>query len=84
MAEIRTYFCDFTPDLPAAVTVLSATAVHIPPSGTPGTPTVVTATPLVNVTLGPLSMVGHHILDITATLSDTEKSEMRLHLWVNF
>ena len=83
-SEIRKRTCDFTDDLPATVTVSSATATHTPPSSEASTPTVAVVTPLVHVTLGPLSVTGLHILDILATFSDSEKSAMRLNIEVKF
>jgi len=83
--EIRTHFVDFAPDLPGAVTVSSATATHVPPSGTASTPTVsIALAPIVQVTIGPLSVGGEHLLSVVATLSDAEKSEVRLRIQVNF
>jgi hypothetical protein len=82
--EVRKYATDFTDDLPATVTVASATATHTPPSGSASTPTVAVATPIVNVTLGPLSVTGLHVLDILATYSDSEKSAVRLMIEVAF
>lgn len=78
LGEIRTHPADFGPDLPDGVTVSSATAVHTPPSGTAVTPTVAAASPLVNITLGPLTVTGVHKCLVTATLSDGEKSEILL------
>jgi hypothetical protein len=76
--EIRTYFCDFTDDLPGSITIASATATHTPPSGLATTPTVVVASPEVRVTFGPVSVTGQHSISVLATLSDGEKSELKL------
>jgi hypothetical protein len=83
-AEIRAWDIDFTDDLKTAVTVSSATATHTPPSGTAATPTVAVSSPVVTVTLGPLSVTGTHYLDIDSTLSDGEISSVRLVIIVNF
>lgn len=79
-AEIRTHFVDFARDLPDGVTVASATATHTPPSGDAFIPDApdVTAPGGVSVTLGPLTVLGLHYLDILAVLSDGEKSSIRL------
>jgi hypothetical protein len=85
LLEVRTHFCNFAPDLPSGVTLVSATATHVPPSGTASVPVVsVVAAPIVHVTLGPLSVIGEHIVKIVATLSDAEKSEMRLRIPVQY
>jgi hypothetical protein len=85
LKEIRTYFVDFTDDLPTGVTVSSATATHTPPSGDASTPVVVsTHAPIIEVTLGPLTVTGVHYLSVLATLSDTEKSEVKLTIPVNW
>lgn len=76
--EVRTYFCDFTDDLPAGVTVSSAVVTHTPPSGSGSVAGTAVATPYVNVTFGTVAVVGTHYLDVLATLSDNEKSAMRL------
>jgi hypothetical protein len=85
MAEIRQWDVDFTNDLHTGVTVESATAEHIPPSGEATTPTVgVIVGNVVPVLLGPLSVTGIHTLVVVATYSDTEISEIRLQIPVNF
>ena len=83
-SEIRTYYCDFSPDLASGVTVSSAVATHIPPSGSALTPTVVVSIPYVNVTLGQLTVTGTHILSIVATLSSGDKSEIRLSIQCDY
>jgi hypothetical protein len=80
LTEVRTYVIDFTDDLRSAVTVASATATHTPPSGSPSTPTVAVASPYVNVTLGAQTAVGRHVLDVLATLTDGDKSSLRLEI----
>jgi hypothetical protein len=80
-AEIRQWDIDFTNDLPSGVTLASVTATHIPPSGSALTPTVgaiVGAT--VPVTLGNLTVTGTHYLKIIGTLSNGNKSEVRLKI----
>jgi hypothetical protein len=84
-AEIRIWDFDFSDDLRGGVTVVSATATHIPPSGTATIPTV--GSPVANVvpvSLGPVSVTGRHYLLCLATLSDGEKSELKLKIMVNF
>ena len=78
--EVRTHYIDFTADLPTGVTVSNGTAVHTPPSGSAGTPTVgaVLTGDILPVTVGPLSVTGRHIVTVTATLSDTQKTVVRL------
>lgn len=78
--EQRTYFCDFTNDLPDAVTVQSAVITHTPPSGNPTTPPLEVHTPMVWVTVGPLSVLGQHKISVLATLSNTDKSEIVLRI----
>jgi hypothetical protein len=81
-SEIRKWTIDYTDDLPATVTVASATATHTPPSGAASSPTVAVSTPYVHVTLGALAVTGLHILDIVATFTDSEKSSVRLNIEV--
>lgn len=76
--EVRTYFFDFTDDLPEGVTVSSAAVTHTPPSGSGSVAGTAVATPIVNVTFGTVAVVGTHYLDVLATLSDGEKSAMQL------
>jgi hypothetical protein len=85
LAEIRTHFVDFSPDLPENVTVVSATATHWPPSGAASTPTIsVALAPIVQVTVGPLAAIGIHQVSVLATLSDAERVEARLMIPVDF
>lgn len=82
-AEIRTHYFSFVNDLPAGVSVSSATATHYPPSGSASTPTVGAAVSnVVPVTLGVQTVDGDHYLDCLATLSDGEKSQIRGHIRV--
>jgi len=79
VSEIRTYFADFTNDLPTGVTVASATATHTPPSGTAVNPTVGTiASNIAPITVPALTVVGTHIVSVVATLNSGDKSEIRL------
>ena len=85
MVEIRTHFVDFADDLPAGITLSSATATHYPPSGSAATPTVsVAAAPIVQVKIGPLAVTGMHLVSVLATLSDAEKSEVLMEIPVNW
>ena len=85
LAEIRTHYVDFTDDLPTGVTVSSATATHVPPSGSASTPTVGTISgATVPVTLPVQTVTGLHALDVLATLSNADKSKVRLLIPVNY
>lgn len=79
-SEVRTQYIDFTPDLPTGVTISSGTAVHTPPSGAATSPSVgvVMTGDILPVTIGPLSVVGRHIVTVTASLSDGQTSVARL------
>lgn len=78
-SEIRVYPFDFTDDLLAGVTVSSALVTHTPPSGVVGNVAgTAVSTPIVNGTFGTVAVAGTHYLDCLATLSDGEKSAMRL------
>ena len=82
-AEVRTYYFSFVPDLPSGVTVASATATHTPPSGSASTPTVGSITAnVVPVTLGVQTVDGDHYLTCVATLSNSDKSQIRGHIRV--
>ncbi len=83
-AEKRTWVVDFTDDLLTGVTVASGTAIHTPPSGTAGTPTLVVSTPKINATLGPLSVTGMHYLEVRATLSDGEIASVMISIPVGY
>lgn len=84
-AEIRQWDLDFTDDLSDGVTVASATAVHTPPSGIASVPVVgAILDNVVPVKLGPLTVTGVHLLTVTATLSNGEKSEVRLQIPVDY
>lgn len=83
-AEIRTWVVDFTDDLLSGVTVASGTAVHTPPSGSAGTPTVIVSSPVMNVTLGPLAVTGIHYLEARATLSDGEIAVVTISIPVGY
>jgi hypothetical protein len=76
--EIRGWTADFTDDLPTGITVTSGTATHVPPSGSAQTPTISTTTPNVTATLAAGLVVGLHYILIQATLSNGEKSEVRI------
>ena len=85
LAEIRTYYVDFTDDLPTGVTVSSAAATHTPPSGSASTPTVGTISgATVPVTLPVQTVTGLHLLDVRATLSNADISAMRLQIPVHY
>ena len=85
LLEIRQWDVDFALDLAAGVTVASATARHVPPSGAATTPTVgVIASPYVPVKLGPLAVLGKHLLYVLATYSNGEKSEACIRIHVEF
>lgn len=84
-AEIRQWDFDFSGDLPSGVTVTSAVATHVAPSGDASTTTVGTiASGVVPVKLGPLSVTGAHFLSVLATYSNSEKSEIKLRITVEF
>lgn len=80
ITEIRTHYVDYTADLPQGVTITGGTATHTPPSGAASVPVVGApmAGDILPVTLGPLSVTGRHILTVTATLSNGDKSVARL------
>jgi hypothetical protein len=83
-AEVKTYPLDFSPDLLTGVTVVSTTATLTAPDGSITTPTVVPATPFAYVTVGPLTQIGNYLLDVLATLSDSEISAIRLVIPVHY
>ena len=83
--KIRQWDIDFANDLPTGVTVSSATATHVPPSGSASTPTVGTISGnIVPVQLGPLSVTGVHYLIVTATFDNDNISEIKLVIRVDF
>jgi hypothetical protein len=83
-AEVRTWVVDYTDDLLTGVTVASGTAIHMPPSGSAGTPTCIVSSPKINVTLGPLAVTGMHYLEVRATLSDSEIASVTISIPVGY
>lgn len=83
-SEIRRWEADFTDDLPTGGTITAGTATHTPPSGSSATPTVTFGSATVTAIIGPLTVTGIHYLDILATFSDGEKSEIRTAFTVNY
>lgn len=79
-AEVRTYTVDFTGDLPSGETVSTASVSHTPQSGSAVVMSVAVSTPNVSVQVGPLSVIGDHLVTITAALSNGDISEFRLHI----
>jgi hypothetical protein len=78
--EIRTHFIDFSNDLPGGVTVSSATAAltAFPAGGTASLSVGVISANVVPVTVTSPTLAGQYYIDVTATLSDAEKSVARL------
>jgi len=76
--EKKTYTIDFTDNLASGVTVSAGTAIHTPPSGTAGTPTVQVSSPYLLVTVTNPAPAGNHYLDVIATLSDGDKPSVRV------
>lgn len=85
-AEIHSFVVDYSADLLTGVTIESGTALHIPPSGTAADVTADFGTGETSgtVTIGPLSVIGVHYLDVIATLSDAETSAFRIAFAVNY
>lgn len=82
--EIRTWTADFTDDIPTGGSITAGTAIHTPPSGGAASITMGTTAATVTATVGPLSVLGIHYLDIQATYSDAQKSEVRVAFTVNY
>jgi len=89
--EKRTWRGDFTDDLPAGVAVTSATATHIPPSGSALTPTVhaiennsggVAAIVPVSLDLIGSIVLGEHYLDVVATLNNAQAEKVHLRMLI--
>lgn len=78
--EIRTYYINYSNDLPQGVTVSSATAALAtnPTGGTVTMAVGVIASDIVPVTLTTPTVAGQYAITVTATLSDAEKSIARL------
>lgn len=76
--EIRTFFVDFSDDLPEGVTVASVAVTHEPPSGTPGSFTGSLTGSVAAVQVSGLSVLGVHYVEVLATLSNGDKSSARL------
>lgn len=76
--ETRKWTADFTNDLPSGGSVTAGTAYHVPPSGSASTPTVNFTSTSVTAQLTGLSVTGNHYIDIVATYSNGESSQMRI------
>lgn len=78
--SVRIWTADFTDDLPTGGSVTAGTAIHVPPGGGGTiTPTISIASPLVSATLsGSITDYGIHYIDVIATFSNSEKSEVRI------
>ena len=76
--------CDFTNSLLSGATVSSAVATHTPPSGTATNPTEQVTSPIVYVSVGPLTTTGVHYVDVLATFSDAHKDDIRLVIRVDY
>jgi hypothetical protein len=82
----RQWDFDFNPDLPTGITVSSATATHVPPSGSAGTVavgTIAAGIVPVKLTLGSL-VTGKHYLICLATFSNGDDSSIRLVIQVDY
>lgn len=74
--EIRTHYVDFTLDIPSGVTLTSAAATHVPPSGDASTVTVGTiSSNVVPCTLPVQTVTGWHQIKVLATFSNGDKSD---------
>ncbi len=80
--EIRTYTIDYSNDLPTGGTVTAGTATHIPPSGDASVLAVQVSSPYVYVTFSQPTIVGTHYIDVLATFSDANTSNVRLAISV--
>ena len=76
--EIRAWTVDFTDDLPTGGTVSAGTAFHVPPSGDAVIPTIAVTSSTVSATLDTPTVLGVNYLDVQATFSNNEKSEVRI------
>ncbi len=84
-SEVVTWEFDYGPRMRAGENVVSAIATVIPPSGTAPVPVVGgISNNIVPVTVGPLSLVGKHFLDVLATTSLGDQVLARLELAVEF
>lgn len=85
VSEIRTYYVDYTRDLPAGVTIQTLTATHIPPAnGMVRTVTTTLTSPTGTVTLPNPVEMGIHFISVLAHLSNGEVSEIRISINVRF
>lgn len=85
LQEIRIRDCDFGPDARGGAVVLTATAVHIPPSGSPSVPVMGSISQnIVPVQTGPLFVLGMHTLVVVAVWDNGEVSVMRVMFVVEF
>lgn len=82
--EIRLWTADFTDDLPTGGSITAGTCIHVPPSGTAFVGTTTYTNTTVTSMIGPIAVVGVHYLDIQATYSNAEKSEVRVAFTVNY
>lgn len=86
MTAIRTWFLDFTDELPQGVILTDATATHVPPEGgavtTPAA--IVQQDTQVWMTLGPVDILGNHVVYVNYFMSDGEKDSIKLVVPVSY
>jgi hypothetical protein len=82
--ETRKWTADFSADIPTGGSITGGTAYHTPPTGSATTPTIAYTTSTVTAQLASLTTFGNHYLDIVATYSNGETSQLRIGFVVNF
>ena len=82
--ETRKWTADFSDDIPTGGSITAGTAYHTPPSGSAATPTIAYTTSTVTAQLSNLSVLGNHYLDVVATYSNGETSQVRIGFTVQF
>jgi hypothetical protein len=82
--SVHTYTADFANDLPTGGTVTAGTAIHIPPSGSASSVSILVDSPYIYATLPLQSVIGIHFVDVVATFNNGETSVIRIPISVVF
>lgn len=84
LVDVVDYITDYTAYLQEGVTVSSATVTHTPPSGNGDSITPTVASPYVTARLGAQAVLGMHLVDVLATMSNGEKRLVRYEVQIDY
>lgn len=83
--EVRTYWFNISNDIEEGSHIADVSIIHVPPSGSPTTPTFRTIDDTqVAVTVGPLVAIGVHEIRVLVIYSDGNSLEFKLVIKVDW